>query len=300
MSPVIQAAPMAAALLFAVLGAVNEGLPNVTPIIGVRSATFVSGEDTLLDIAFRHGVGFEAVARLNPEVDPWIPEAGARIELPTEIVLPDAPHEGLVINIPEMRLFDYRSGEPPEVLSVAIGDPEDQTPVGRWKIGQKRADPIWNVPRSIREERPELPARVAPGPKNPLGDRWMTLGTSSYGIHGTNVRWSIGRQATHGCVRLYNDDMRRLFDSTPQGTPVHIVYQSVKIGHRNGVVYLEVHPDFYGQQPDRDTQTRVHLLVLGLRGGLDGGSIDGELVMKTLTEARGAPIKIGRLAEPSR
>lgn len=296
MNPAILAAPLTAALLSTLLAAVSDGLPKVTPIIGVRSATFVSGEDTLLDIAFRHGVGFEAVSRLNPDVDPWIPEPGTRIELPTEIVLPDTPHEGLVINIPEMRLFDYTSGQTPEVFSAAIGDPEDQTPVGRWKVGQKRTDPIWNVPRSIREERPELPRQVAPGPKNPLGDRWMTLGTSSYGIHGTNVRWSIGRQATHGCVRLYNDDMRRLFDTTPQGTPVHIVYQSVKIGQRNGVVYLEVHPDFYGQQPDRETQTRVHLLVLGLRGGLDASSVDGELVMKTLAEARGVPIRIGRLA----
>ena len=159
MSPVIQAAPVAAALLLAVLGAVNEGLPNVTPIIGVRSATFVSGEDTLLDIAFRHGVGFEAIARLNPEVDPWIPEAGARIELPTEIVLPDAPHEGLVINIPEMRLFDYRSGETPEVFSVAIGDPEDPTPVGHWPDRRPRRPRTYSRRRMLPTRRRRRTAR---------------------------------------------------------------------------------------------------------------------------------------------
>jgi L,D-transpeptidase ErfK/SrfK len=156
-----------------------------------------------------------------------------------------------VINLPEMRIYDFLAdrGAPP-VLAIAIGDVEDQTPVGEFRVGNKRLDPYWYVPDSIREENPNLPAVVPPGPETPLGDRWLTLGNSSYGIHGTNNVWSIGRLSTHGCIRLYNDDMRALYDRTKVGSRVRIVYQPVKLGIRQGALYLEAHRDVYGLTPD--------------------------------------------------
>ena len=136
---------------------------------------------------------------------------------------------------------------------------------------------------------------VPPGPDNPLGDRWLTLGSSSYGIHGTNNVWSIGRNATHGCVRLYNDDMRALFDRTRTGTRGRLVYQPVKLGQRNGVLYVEAHRDEYDRAPDAPSATLVQLIVLETLGVVAGGTVDQERVRRVILEARGAPVPIGRL-----
>jgi L,D-transpeptidase ErfK/SrfK len=203
----------------AVAGPRLEMLP---PLMGEPYSVTVQPGDTLLDIAFEHRVGFEQLARLNPGVDIWLPEPGTPIEVPTRVAPPGAPPEGLVVNIPEMRLYDFTVPGEPGVNAIAIGDPEAQTPTGDFRLGLKRIFPTWHVPESIRQERPELPPAVPPGPENPLGDHWMTLGTSSYGIHGTNNRWSIGRMSTHGCIRLYGDVMRDLYDRVPEGTRVQI------------------------------------------------------------------------------
>ncbi len=220
------------------------------------------------------------------------------MRLPTEYILPNVPREGLVINLPEMRLYDFTvDPDQPTVLSVAIGDAEDPTPVGEFRVGNKRIDPVWTVPESIRIERPDLPPVVAAGPDNPLGDRWMTLGNTSYGIHGTNNVWSIGRVATHGCVRLYNDDMRALFDRTRAGTKVRIVYQAVKLGQRNGELYVESHPDEYDMAFDAPSAALVQLIVLDALGVVDGRSIDTDEVRRVIAEARGTPVRIGRLRE---
>jgi L,D-transpeptidase ErfK/SrfK len=267
------------------------------PLLGAPRVAVVKQGDTLLDIAERDRLGFKQLVNLNPEVDIWVPAAGTRIQLPTEYILPIAPREGLLINLPEMRLYDFTvDPERPTVLAVAIGDAVDPTPVGEYRIGQKRVDPYWNVPESIRAERPDLPAVVPPGPENPLGDRWLTLGTSSYGIHGTNNVWSIGRNATHGCVRLYNDDMRALFDRTRTGTRVRLVYQPVKLGQRNGVLYVEAHRDEYDRAPDAPSATLVQLIVLETLGVIDGSTVDQERVRRVIQEARGVPVPIGRLA----
>lgn len=261
-----------------------------------RIAVTVPG-DTLLDIAERDRLGFAQVVNLNPDVDIWVPPAGTRVQLPTEYIVPNVPHEGLVINLPEMRLYDFTvDPDRPTVLAVAIGDAVDPTPVGEFRIGGKRVDPYWNVPESIRAENPSLPAIVPPGPDNPLGDRWLTIGTTSYGIHGTNNVWSIGRNSTHGCVRLYNDDMRALFDRIKTGTRVRIVYQPVKLGQRNGSLYVEAHRDEYDLAPDAPSATLVQLIVLEALGVVDTQSIDEERVRRVIRETRGAPVPVGRLS----
>ena len=164
--------------------------PQLRPILGQRQTAMVEGGLTLLDIAYRDRLGYQAVVRLNPGVDVWVPEPGTILNLPTRFVLPDAEEQGIVINVPEMRLFDFTVKDGPQVFAVAVGDAADPTLLGDYRVGNKRVDPVWNVPKSILEERPELPPRVPPGPDNPLGRRWMTIGVTSYGIHGTNVRWS--------------------------------------------------------------------------------------------------------------
>ena len=266
------------------------------PVLGVQRFVVTTEGDTLLDVAERDRLGFGQVVGLNPGVDVWVPPAGTRVQLPTEYILPNADRDGIVINLPEMRIYDFTvdRGSPP-VLAIAIGDAEAQTPVGEFRIGNKRLDPYWYVPDSIREENPNLPSVVPPGPDNPLGDRWLTLGRSSYGIHGTNNVWSIGRLSTHGCIRLYNDDMRTLYARTKVGAHVRIVYQPVKLGIRNGVLYLEAHPDVYGLVPDVLPATLAQLIALDALRVVDGSSIDEDQVRRVITEARGAPIPIGRL-----
>lgn len=270
-----------------------EGIP---PVIGTAQNDLIEPDDTLLDVAHRHRLGFDRVARLNPGVSHWIPTPGTVVRLPTEHVLPDAPRRGLVVNIPEMQLYDYTAGPDPEVFAIAIGDEMDPSLLGEFRIGNKRERPAWHVPASIRAEKPELPPVVPAGPDNPLGDHWMTIGATSYGIHGTNNPWSIGREATHGCIRLYNDEIARLYDHTPSRTPVRLLYETVKIGRRGSILYLEAHPDVYGREPQGPERVavafqRIHELGLA-------EFVDPMRVRRAVEEARGAPEPIGSLGGP--
>ncbi len=271
-------------------GAEAADPPRLRPLVGSLDTELVSPGDTLLDIAYRHRLGYEALTRLNPGVDPWVPEVGSVVTLPTRFILPDVREEGLAINVPEMRLLDFSTGGPPGVFAIAVGDAEDPTILGEFRIGRKRVDPVWNVPESIRAERPELPAKLPPGPENPLGGRWMTIGKTSYGIHGTHLRWSIGRETTHGCVRLYEDEVERLFDRIPEGTPIQIVYQPYKWGQEGDRLYFEAHPDLYGRMPDRLASALAVPRALGLLE-----SLDLALVWQAIDEQRGAPVAVGRL-----
>ena len=289
-----RSASIALALAVWAGAALAEEPPRLRPVFGEERRALVVEGQTLLEIAFQERLGFDAVKRLNPEVDPWIPDPGKIVRLPTRFVLPvDATEpERLVINIPEMRLYDF-TVDPPEVFAVAIGDAMDPSLVGVFAIGQKRVDPAWNVPESIRKEKPHLPPVVPPGPDNPLGSRWMTIGTTSYGIHGTNTRWSIGREATHGCIRLYEDDIERLFERTAPGTRIDLVYEPYKWGVQNGQILVEVHPDRYHRLPDRLAAALATPRALGL---LD--HIDLERAWRVVEEAAGVPVAVGALADP--
>jgi L,D-transpeptidase ErfK/SrfK len=275
------------ALAIAVQALAGGRAPALRPLLGPRESVLVERGETLLDIAYQHRLGYQAVERLNPGVDPWIPVPGTVVLLPTRSILPDADEQGIVINLPEMRLFDYTVKNGPEVFALAIGDEASPSLIGEFVVGAKRKDPTWHVPASIRAEKPELPAEVPAGPDNPLGSRWITIGRTSYGIHGTNVRWSIGREATHGCLRLYEDDIQRLFDRVREGTRLQIVYQTAKWGRDETHIYLEVHPDLYGLRPDRFAELEVPR-ALGLLNLLDL-----DLVLRALEEARGFPVPVG-------
>jgi L,D-transpeptidase ErfK/SrfK len=258
--------------------------------IGSDRTDFVLPDDTLLDVAARNHLGFEAVSRLNPGLDPWIPDPGTVVRLPTRYLLPQAAPAGLVMNIPEMRLYDYTVEEGPEVFAVAIGDADDPTPVGEFRVGHKRVDPEWRVPASIRAVKPDLPAIVPPGPDNPLGSRWMTIGSSSYGLHGTNVRWSIGRIATHGCVRFYEDDIVRLYNRVREGTRLQLVYQPYKWGRDGNQLLLEAHPDVYGRIPEPLEAALEMPRALGF-----AERVDIAAVRRVIERADGVPTVVGTL-----
>jgi L,D-transpeptidase ErfK/SrfK len=262
--------------------------PRLQPPLGAERSVLVEPGDTLLDVAYRERLGFEAVVRMNPGVDEWIPDPGTVVRLPTRLLLPETPRDGLVLNVPELRLYDFRTQPEPDVYAVAVGDATDPTPVGEYRVGSKRTDPVWTVPASIRAEKPELPARVPPGPDNPLGKFWMTIGSTSYGLHGTNVRWSIGRLATHGCVRFYEDDIARLYERTPPGTRLRIVYQPYKWGRDGDALLLEAHPDLYAQLEDPLAAALALPSALGLLSALDF-----EGVARAVVAARGEPVRVG-------
>ena len=218
--------------------------------MGIVQIATASHEDTLSDIARRYDLGYEEIIAANPGMDPWLPGEGAQVVLPTQFVLPDTPREGLVLNLAAMRLFYYpRPGadEPPRVIThpIGIGREGWRTPLGVSRITEKIVQPTWTVPASVRREHASkgdpLPPVVPPGPDNPLGDFAMRLSIPSYLIHGTNQPWGVGLRVSHGCVRLYPEDIARLFPEVPKGTRVTIVNQPYVAGWRNGQLYLEAH-----------------------------------------------------------
>jgi L,D-transpeptidase ErfK/SrfK len=262
-------------------------------VIGERGTAVIVADDTLLDVAERNDVGFDALVRLNPGVDVWMPQLGTKLTLPSLMIPPRTARSGLVLNLPEMRLYDYTRGGEPKVFPVAIGDPETPSPVGDLRVEWKAIEPVWRVPASIRAVDPDLPYEVAPGPDNPLGRHWLGIGRG-FGIHGTNNRWSIGRLATHGCIRLSNDDIAGVYARVPVGTRVRIVYQTVKLGRSGDDLLVEVHPDLYG----RGIETLVQVV-----SQLDALGAADDVVLQNLTaaleEARGIPVRIGTLPPAS-
>jgi L,D-transpeptidase ErfK/SrfK len=220
-------------------------------VVGVTQVTRTGPDDTLSDIARRFNLGFEEIVRANPGVDPWIPGADREIVLPTQFVLPDAPREGLVINLPALRVFYFpkaKPGEPQRVIThpIGIGKVGWSTPEGTTKVVSKRKNPIWTPPASVRKEHAEngdpLPMKVPPGPDNPLGVYAMTLGWDSYLIHGTNKPYGVGMRSSHGCMRFYPEDIALLFDQIPVGTRVHVVNQPFLIGWHDGAIYIQAMP----------------------------------------------------------
>lgn len=225
--------------------------PSDVDVIGHIQYTSSRQDETLLDIARRYNIGYREITLANPGVDPWIPGEGTKILLPTRYILPQAPRTGIVLNVPEMRLYYYpepAKGEQPVVVTypVSIGRVDWQTPLGTTRIISKTANPNWYPPESIRKEHEEkgdpLPKVVPAGPDNPLGNYALRLAIPGYLIHGTNKPAGIGMQVTHGCIRLYPENIEFLYQKVKTGTQIHILDQSYKAGWYGDRLYMEVHP----------------------------------------------------------
>ncbi len=216
-------------------------------VVGAVTAYKVKADESLIEIARKFDVGYNAIAAANPDLDPFVPGDGASVTIPTSWILPDAVNgEGIVINLSELRLYyTYYVGKVRFVKTfpIGIGSEGNDTPVGQFKVIEKIVQPSWHVPESIKKEKPYLPDVVPPGPDNPLGSHAMRLSLPSVLIHGTNKPWGVGRRVSHGCIRLYPEDIPMLYRSAPQGVKVTIVKQPVKVGLKAGRVYIEVHKD---------------------------------------------------------
>jgi L,D-transpeptidase ErfK/SrfK len=274
----------------------NFSIAKGEDVIGQLAVMRIEKGDTLPDIARHFSLGINAVRAANPGVDTWVPKTGQRIMLPLSFTLPDAPREGIVINLATMRLFQFKgAGNALEVSTypVGVGTNERPTPTGQMQVARKATRPTWYVPASIAEDHRKkgapLPAAVPPGPDNPLGEFALYLSKPSYLIHGTNKPASIGLNATNGCLRLYPENVKTLYNDTPVKTPVAIVSQPYLIGYRDGVLYLEAHKPLDETGAIELAKTYARLRDIEKR---TARALDWHKIEKIQAEARGIPVPI--------
>ncbi len=277
-------------------------------VIGATQVIFARYENTFATIARQYDLGYDELGLANPDVDRWLPGEGTPIYLPTQTVLPDVPHVGIVINVATLRLFYFDRDAQTGQLTVTshpvgIGAEGWETPTGEGKVTQKARDPVWYVPASVRKEHAErgdpLPRIVQPGPDNPLGKFALALSLPGYLIHGTNKPSGVGMRVSHGCVRLYPEDIEELFGRVPKGTPVRLVNQPALAGWRDGQLYLEVHPQLV--EDERDLAAEVDRVLHGAleRVGATGtAEVDAARVAKIVAEHRGIAFPVLRTALP--
>lgn len=201
-------------------------------------------EDTFADIGITEALGYLELVKANPGVDPWLPGEGTSITLPRHYVMPDAKREGIVINLAEYRLY-YFTDSGVQVYPVGVGTEDNPSPLTNAQVTMALTSPAWYPPESIRAEHAAdggfLPRMIPPGPDNPLGSHALLLSEKGYLIHGTNKKFGVGMAVSHGCFRMYNEDISRFAYQIAKGTPVQVVRQPVKVGVANGQVWLEVH-----------------------------------------------------------
>ena len=280
-------------------------------VVGTDTHMKTVFKDTLLDIARRNSLGYYEIIRANPGVDMWLPGEGTDVMLPGRRILPAGPHEGIVVNLPEHRLYYYpkpKKGEKPVVITypVSIGKMDWKTPIGETRVIQKEKHPNWYPPESVRKEHlangDPIPAVVKAGPDNPLGDYAMRLaaGNGTYLIHGTNNPMAVGMAITHGCVRMYPEDVAALFPLIPVGTKVRLINEPVKVAFVDGELLLEAHPQVDEEGQNTANEPDLNLLSEKLDQALGNttAAIHWDFAKEALQAANGIPTVVGIEADP--
>ncbi|MFI4914466.1 MAG: L,D-transpeptidase family protein [Steroidobacterales bacterium] len=292
------------------LAAVYQLSDPTDAVLGQDQSIETVYEDTLYDLARRYSLGSEELIRVNPGIDPWLPGAGKHLTIPGRHILPPGPREGIVVNLPEHRLYYYpkpKRGQPQQVVTypVSIGKMDWHTPLGLTRVIGKQKDPAWYPTESVRKEHladgDPLPASVPPGPANPLGKYSLRLavGNGTYMIHGTNNPIAVGLAVTHGCIRMYPEDIEVLFAQIPTGTPVRIINEPVKVAWVEGELLLEAHPpvDNQGQSFEPNIDQFSELLRKAV--GDDTVAINWDYAREVLQRADGIPATVGLHADLS-
>jgi L,D-transpeptidase ErfK/SrfK len=268
---------------------------HLPALIGRLQQHRVESGETLLDIARDAGLGFQELQDANPKVDEWVPKTGADIVIPSRWILPRSRYRGLVINIAEMRLYLFPKRARPgasvaiRTWPVGIGTDHAPSPVGPFTVRSKDKNPTWIVPASIQQGMDEPRGVVPPGPDNPLGGYRIRLSKGLYEIHGTDVPWSIGRQTTHGCIRLYPEHIAELYTLVQPGTPGELIYQPVKFGEDGGQIYVQVHRDLY----HRIRNLEAYALTQAKRAGI-ADRVDRQRLRAAVGEQNGIPTNVTR------
>ena len=291
--------------------AVYELPTDGSAVVGTDGHMSTVYADTLLDIARRNSLGYYEIIRANPGVDMWLPGQGTDIMLPGRRILPPGPREGIVVNLPEHRLYYYpkpKKGEKPVVITypVSIGKMDWTTPIGETRVTQKEKHPFWYPPEGVRKEHlangdPLPPGPVKPGPDNPLGDYAMRLaaGGGTYLIHGTNNPMAVGMAITHGCIRMYPEDVAALFPLIPVGTKVWLVNAPVKVAFADGELLMEVHPQVDDEGQNSAAEPNLNLLSSKLDEALGSttAAIHWDFAKQALQAANGIPSVVGLQAD---
>lgn len=325
-------------------------------LIGEIRYTTANDEDTLIDIARENSLGQDEIVMANPDVDRWMPRGGTKVLIPRQFILPEAPRVGVVLNIPEMRLYYYpgeyetvaakpaakpvaaksgskgkeakiaknpknaakptasasrtpaqptvvMKGSPTQVITfpVSIGRMDWRTPLGAARIAEKVKDPVWRPPETIKKEHAQdgdiLPDVVPAGPNNPLGQFAMRLSVPGYLIHGTGVdkAYGIGMRVTHGCIRMYPEDIAKLFPLVNVGTPVRLVNQPIKLGWEGNDLYMEVHQPLDEDRMSYDELLSTALGLIEKKNASRGVLLSGGAIRKAIEKPSGVPVLISRM-----
>lgn len=291
-----------------------------------RADTFVVGEDqavignlhgiksraeySLVDVARHFDLGFNEITAANPQLNVWLPGDDNVVLIPARFILPKPPYSGIVLNLAEMRLYYYRAAEQPGqrvvvTYPIGIGRQGWETPTMTTAVSEKKEQPSWFVPESIRIEYlakgKQLPEVVKPGPDNPLGEYALRLGDTSYLIHGTNRPGGVGMRVSHGCIRLYPEDIASLFAQVEVGTQVRIVDEPAKAGFLDGQLYLESHAPYADALPQDQVLASATEVIAQVALGRTV-SVNWERVRQVVREANGIPTAIGaiRSLDPGR
>ena len=275
--------------------------PKDIDLIGYSGTVSAHAKDTLLDIARRYDMGQNEILLANPDVDRWIPGQGTKVVLPARFILPHVERKGIVLNLPEMRLYYFHRAGPEKTAMVttypvSVGRMDWNTPLGKARIEKKHKDPSWRPPESLKREAAAegdpLPDVVPPGPDNPLGRYALRLSIPGYLIHSTNKPYGVGMRVTHGCVRMYPEDIEELFPIIPIDTMVQIVNQPIKIGWQDKTLFLEVHPLM-----DEDLENNQNLMCMAFDMILTeienkDAILDIKTIKRALQEKSGMPVAI--------
>jgi len=274
--------------------------------VGRSGVHVVSKGDTLMDVARANSLGYTQLMAANQSLDPWLPPVGTKVGWSDFYILPEGPRKGIVVNLATQRLFYY----PPEggkvvTYAIGVGDVGRSTPVGVTRITRKQADPTWYPPPSIRKEDPTLPGAIGPGPDNPLGAHALYLGWPRHLIHGTNQPDAVGRTTTHGCLRLYPEDIAALFAQIKIGTTVRVINQETAVAWLGEKLYVQIFPSKeqsfeletkrgFTPKPPKDLEARVKAALKDLKA-----NVNWDAVRQAGLERTGMPVMIGEAVSPN-
>ncbi len=258
-------------------------------LIGKNRSYILKDGESLIELARTYDTGYNEIMDANKHIDPWVPGKGTEVVIPTSWLIPELIENSIIINLAELRLYYFFSVQESRFIKtypIGIGRQGFNTPTGTYRITLKIRDPIWKVPEASRKEDPDLPLYVHPGPDNPLGSHWLQLSLDSYGIHGTNRPYGIGRRVSQGCIRLYPEDIKDLFSYVAVGTPVKIISEPVKVGMHGDKIYIEIH------NSDMVESELIATVIKKLHGKHLLKHVNTALMIKSIKSATGLPALI--------
>jgi L,D-transpeptidase ErfK/SrfK len=271
--------------------------PSGDDVVGQTFTLTTRWEETFSDVARVYDIGYRQMVAANPNIDAWLPGEGTEILVPQQYILPPGPREGVVINLAELRLYYFPKDRPVVVTyPIGIGREGWKTPTGKTQVIGKKEGPSWTVPASILKEHEEegdpLPPVVPPGPDNPLGSHAIYLGMTGYLMHGTNKPYGVGMRVSHGCIRLYPENIAQFFKQVEKGTPVRIINEPYKAGWLKGELYVQVHPPLEEDMEEKGHNYTELVTAVINRLGDDKRKPDWSLLQEYVQNKTGIPMPL--------